>query len=210
MARYLVTAGPTREAIDPVRFLSNRSSGRMGYALADALMRRGHDVILISGPVALKPPPVRVVEQVESAREMLAACESNWGACDGVFAVAAVSDFRPAEVSAQKWKRGEDQAPSIALTANPDIIATLCMNKGKRLAVAFAVETEHEEANALAKMRRKGVDYIALNSPAAQGAKSSSLLLLGAEGLRQPLGPAPKEELVESLLDAIFDNRDHM
>ena len=210
MARYLVTAGPTREAIDPVRFLSNRSSGRMGYALADALMRRGHDVILISGPVALKPPPVRVVEQVESAREMLAACESNWGSCDGVFAVAAVSDFRPAEVSTQKWKRGEDQAPSIALAANPDIIATLCMNKGKRLAVAFAVETEHEEANALAKMRRKGVDYIALNSPAAQGAKSSSLLLLGAEGLRQPLGPAPKEELVESLLDAIFDNRDHM
>lgn len=210
MARYLVTAGPTREAIDPVRFLSNRSSGRMGYALADALMRRGHDVILISGPVALKPPPVRVVEQVESAREMLAACESNWASCDGVFAVAAVSDFRPAEVSQQKWKRGEDQAPSIALAANPDIIATLCMNKGKRLAVAFAVETEHEEANALAKMRRKGVDYIALNGPAAQGAKSSSLLLLGAEGLRQPLGPAPKEELVESLLDAIFDNRDHM
>jgi len=210
MARYLVTAGPTREAIDPVRFLSNRSSGRMGYALADALMRRGHDVILISGPVALKPPPVRVVEQVESAREMLAACESNWSACDGVFAVAAVSDFRPAEVSAQKWKRGEDQTPSIALTANPDIIATLCMNKGKRLAVAFAVETEHEEANALAKMRRKGVDYIALNGPSAQGAKSSSLLLLSANGLREPLGPAPKEELVESLLDAIFDNRDHM
>lgn len=210
MARYLVTAGPTREAIDPVRFLSNRSSGRMGYALADALMRRGHDVILISGPVALKPPPVRVVEQVESAREMLAACESNWSSCDGVFAVAAVSDFRPAEVSTQKWKRGEDQAPSMELAANPDIIATLCMNKGKRLAVAFAVETEHEEANALAKMRRKGVDYIALNSPAAQGAKSSSLLLLGAEGLRQPLGPAPKEELVESLLDTICDNRGHM
>jgi len=210
VARFLVTAGPTREALDPVRFLSNRSSGRMGYAIAAALHQRGHEVILISGPVALTPPPVAVVEQVESAREMLAACESHWARCQGVFGVAAVADFRPSQLSTSKWKRGDDASPTIQLTANPDILATLCASKGQRLAVGFAVETDSPEANALAKMRRKGLDYIALNGPEAQGARESSLLLLGAaqdaypDGLREALGPLPKEELAEALLGLVL------
>lgn len=205
MGRYLVTAGPTREALDPVRFLSNRSSGRMGYALAAALHVRGHEVVLISGPTALEPPPVAVVEQVESAREMLAACEVHWPACDGVFGVAAVADFRPKEVSASKWKRGEVAEPVIALASNPDILGTLAASKGERLACGFAVETDSPEAHALAKMRRKGLDYIALNGPEAQGATTSELLLLGADGSRRPLGPAPKTELVEALLAVVLD-----
>jgi phosphopantothenoylcysteine decarboxylase/phosphopantothenate--cysteine ligase len=197
--RFLVTAGPTREAIDPVRYLSNRSSGRMGYALAQALLDAGHEVVLVSGPVALEPPAGAQVEDVESAREMLAACERHWPDCDGVFGVAAVADYRPAEQHAGKLKRREGEGRTLELVPNPDVLATLAAAKGARLAVGFALESEDGEAYALDKLRRKNLDLVALNGPEAQGAAESALLLLDAEGRRHALGPAPKETLAREL-----------
>ena len=202
--RVLVTAGPTREAIDPVRFLSNRSSGRMGYAVVDALLAAGHEAVLVSGPVALTPPAGAVVEQVESAREMLAACERHWPACDAVFGIAAVADYRPAEVHEGKLKRTEGEGRTIHLEPNPDILATLAAGKGERLAVGFALETDDGEAHARGKLARKNLDFVALNGPEAQGAAASSLLLIGAQGEPTPLGPAPKAELARLLVDAVL------
>ena len=199
--RFLVTAGPTREAIDPVRYLSNRSSGRMGYAVAQALLDAGHEVVLVSGPVALQPPEGAEVERVESAREMLAAAHRHWEGCDGLFAVAAVADYRPAETHAGKLKRTEGEGRTLELVPNPDVLKTLAAGKGARLAVGFALESDDGEAHALGKLQRKNLDLVALNGPEAQGAERSSLLVLGADGARHPLGPAPKAELARGLVD---------
>jgi phosphopantothenoylcysteine decarboxylase/phosphopantothenate--cysteine ligase len=202
--RFLVTAGPTREAIDPVRYLSNRSSGRMGYAIARALLDAGHEVVLVSGPVALSPPAGAHLEAVESAREMLAACLQHWPGCDAVIAVAAVADYRPAECHGGKLKRRDGEGRTLELLPNPDVLATLAADKGERLAVGFALESEDGERHALDKLRRKNLDFVALNGPEAQGAETSSLLLLGADGSRRPLGPASKPELARALVTAIL------
>ena len=201
--RFLVTAGPTREPLDPVRYLSNRSSGRMGYGVAAALVEAGHEVVLVSGPVALEPPAGVSCAQVETAREMLAACEHHWPDCDGgVFGIAAVADYRPATVHQSKLKRSEGEGATIELEPNPDILATLAATKGERLVVGFALETDDGETHARAKMAHKRLDAVALNGPEAQGATSSTLLLLGADGSSQSLGPAPKEELARVLVEA--------
>src|SRR5262249_20944545 len=136
--RILVTAGPTVEAIDPVRYLSNRSSGKQGYAIADALARLGADVRLISGPTALAAPPNAARTRVESAQQMLAACEAALPV-DAAICVAAVADWRPADSSAHKLKKA-DTGASIALKENPDILATLSKPGGMRprLVVGFA------------------------------------------------------------------------
>ena len=205
--RFLVTAGPTREPIDPVRFLSNRSSGRMGYAIAAALRARGHAVTLVSGPVALAAPAGVDCVPVETAREMLAACERAWPACDGLFAVAAVADFRPAETSARKLKRAAGEGRSLELVPNPDVLATLASTKGARLAVGFALESEAGEEEARRKLAAKRLDWVCLNGPAAQGAESSALLVLGRDGSRTALGPARKEELAEALCGLVLAAR---
>ena len=147
MARFLVTAGPTREAIDPVRYLSNRSSGRMGYALAAALLELGHAVDLISGPVNLQPPAGAQFTSVESAAEMLAAAIACWPLCAGVFGVAAVADYRPAVVSKAKLKRAAGEHLTLELLPNPDILAILAAQKGTRFAVGFAVGSQGHMQN---------------------------------------------------------------
>jgi len=202
MARVLVTAGPTREAIDPVRFLSNRSSGRMGYCVARALVALGHEVELVSGPVSLRAPLGVKLHKVESAREMLKACRSVWQDCDALYAVAAVSDYRVAQTAPHKLKRHEGEGQSLQLTANPDIVRTLAARKAGRLVVGFALESRNGESEALRKMQAKNLDYVALNSPDAQGAERSSLLLLGQDGSRRELGPAKKASLANSLVRA--------
>ena len=138
MARVLVTAGPTVEALDPVRFLSNRSSGRMGYAVARALLARGHEVVLVSGPVSLRAPAGVKHVGVESAREMLQACREHWDNCDALYAVAAVADYRPKRAARHKLKRHEGEGQVIELTPNPDIVRTLARSKQERLVVGFA------------------------------------------------------------------------
>lgn len=205
--RYLVTAGPTREPLDPVRYLTNRSSGRMGYAIAAALREAGHEVALVSGPVSLSAPAGVERQMVETAAEMLAACQKLWPACDGLFAVAAVADYRPVRTADRKLKRRAGEGLILEMTPNPDILATLAAEKHRRLAVGFALETDSGELEARRKLEQKRLDYICLNGPEAQGAETASLLLLGRDGSRQLLGPLPKAELARALVRIVLSPR---
>lgn len=168
--RALVTSGPTYEAIDPVRFIGNRSSGKQGHAIATALARAGAAVTLVSGPVALPDPAGVTVVRIESAREMLAACESALPADIAVFA-AAVADWRVAEMAAQKIKKPAEggAAPTLSFAENPDILATIAGLKQGRpaLVVGFAAETEKVAEHAAAKRTRKGCDWILANDVSA-------------------------------------------
>lgn len=162
----VITAGPTREALDPVRYLTNRSSGQQGFALAEAAAEAGAQVTLISGPVALPTPPGVTRVDVESALEMLAATEAAFDAADLLIAVAAVADYRAGAVAPQKLKREGTEGLTLNLVANPDIIATLAARRGQDphpVLVAFAAETENVVAHAEGKRRRKGVDFVVAN-----------------------------------------------
>ncbi len=167
--RALVTAGPTQEPLDPVRFIANRSSGKQGYAIADAFARAGAETVLISGPVELAPPERVKLLKVETAREMLAACEATLPADVAVF-TAAVADWRPELAANNKIKKQDTgAAPTVKLIANPDILATIA--RGSRrpsLVIGFAAETENVIAHARDKLARKGADWIVANdvSPA--------------------------------------------
>ena len=168
--RALVTAGPTREPLDPVRYLANHSSGRQGYAIAQALSEAGAETVLVSGPVALVAPPRVELVKVETAREMLAACENALPLDVAVFA-AAVADWRPTAEAAQKLKKNDaDPAPAIALMRNPDILAAIAgANNRPRLVVGFAAETENLIGFAEEKRIRKGADWIVANDVSAAG-----------------------------------------
>lgn len=203
MARFLVTAGPTREALDPVRYLSNRSSGRMGYAIAAALLELGHSVDLVSGPVSIAAPSGAQLIEVESALEMLEAARKCWPHCDGIFGVAAVADYRPADLSVSKLKRQAGEPITLELTPNPDILATLAAEKAGRLAVGFALEGDHMEQEALRKLQAKNLDFVALNGIAAQGAVESAITLFDGTDGRWRLGPAEKSELARQLVLAV-------
>ena len=167
--RALVTAGPTAEAIDPVRVLTNRSSGKQGYAIAAALAALGAEVVLVSGPTALAAPPGVTRVDVESARDMLAACEAALPA-DVAICVAAVADWRPRSVGDRKLKKAAAAPDPIALVENPDILASLSNHARRpRLVVGFAAETDDVEANATAKLSRKGCDWIVANDVSVAG-----------------------------------------
>ena len=167
--RALVTAGPTAEAIDPVRVLTNRSSGKQGYAIAAALAALGAEVVLVSGPTALAAPPGVTRVDVESARDMLAACEAVLPA-DIAICVAAVADWRPRSVGDRKLKKAAAAPDPIALVENPDILASLSKHARRpRLVVGFAAETHDLEANAAAKLSRKGCDWIVANDVSVAG-----------------------------------------
>jgi len=160
----LVTSGPTHEAIDPVRYIANRSSGKQGHAIAAALAALGARVTLVSGPVAVADPAGVTLHRVESAREMLAACEAALPA-DIAVCAAAVADWRPENAGAQKLKKQPGApAPAIAMALNPDILATLSAHAQRpRLVVGFAAETEHVVRHAQDKLARKGCDWIVAN-----------------------------------------------
>jgi phosphopantothenoylcysteine decarboxylase/phosphopantothenate--cysteine ligase len=191
--RVLVSAGPTREHLDPVRYLSNPSSGKMGYAIAAALRDLGADVDLVSGPTALEAPSGVRCERVTSAEEMLAACRKAFAQADAFVACAAVSDFRPTKPSLHKQKKtGKPEV--LRLEATPDILATLAKAKGGRVLVGFAAETDDLLANAGEKLRRKRLDLIVANPvDAGRGFASDDneawLLRPGAEAERLPLQP---------------------
>ncbi len=167
--RLLVTAGPTVEAIDPVRFISNHSTGKMGYAIARELAARGASVTLVSGPTALDCPAEVARVDVRSASEMYEAAVGAFASCDGAVMCAAVADYTPAAVSDTKIKKG-DGAMRIELTATRDIAAQLGRVKGARALAGFALETDHEVEHALGKMERKNLDFIVLNSLRDAGA----------------------------------------
>ncbi len=199
-----MTSGPTHEPIDPVRYIANRSSGRQGHAIAAALAALGARVTLVSGPVAVADPPGVAVRRVETAAEMLVACEAALPADVAVF-VAAVADWRVARESAQKLKKvpGEP-APPLTLAPNPDILATIAAAgpRRPRLVVGFAAETDDVVANAVAKRARKGCDWIVANDVRAEtgvmGGGRNTVHLVTADGVED--WPAlPKEEVAARL-----------
>ncbi|MBW8269559.1 bifunctional phosphopantothenoylcysteine decarboxylase/phosphopantothenate--cysteine ligase CoaBC [Caldovatus aquaticus] len=201
----IVTSGPTHEAIDPVRYIANRSSGRQGHAIAAALAALGARVTLVSGPVALPDPPGVAVRRVESAREMLAACEAALPA-DVAVCAAAVADWRVAAAAGQKLKKVPGQAPPpLALALNPDILATLSAHPRRpRLVVGFAAETEEVVANAIAKRARKGCDWIVANdvSGDVMGGRENAVHLVTAQGVEH-WPRLPKEEVARRLAERI-------
>jgi phosphopantothenoylcysteine decarboxylase/phosphopantothenate--cysteine ligase len=198
----VVTSGPTQEAIDPVRYIANRSSGRQGHAIAAALAALGARVTLVSGPVAVPDPAGVAVVRVESARDMLAAVQAALPADAAIFA-AAVADFRPAEVGGQKIKKLPGAAPpGIALVLNPDILATIARHPAQRpgLVVGFAAETEKVLAHAQDKRLRKGCDWIVANdvSGDVMGGPENAVHLVTAAGV-EDWPRLPKEEVARRL-----------
>jgi phosphopantothenoylcysteine decarboxylase/phosphopantothenate--cysteine ligase len=204
--KALVTAGPTLEAIDPVRYLSNRSSGKQGYAIARALAAAGADVTLVSGPTALNDPPGLKTVRVESALSMLEACKAALPA-DIFVAVAAVADWRPETVAPDKLKlKGKAAAPALNLVENPDILATLAAAGPNRpqLVVGFAAETRDVAAYASAKRLRKNCDWIVANdvSGDVMGGETNSVILVSEAGAEAwPL--ASKDDVSKSLVERI-------
>ena len=181
--RFLITAGGTREYIDPVRFISNASSGRMGYALAAAALKTGHTVTLITAPTALKPPAGAKLVAVESAREMFAAVKEHFPRCDCLVMAAAVSDFTPARPSKTKIKKGQGgPRPTLQLKPTPDILRwagkhrRVCTAHHRaQLVVGFALEDRNLRAHAERKMRHKRLDMIVANAPEAINAEASTV-----------------------------------
>jgi phosphopantothenoylcysteine decarboxylase/phosphopantothenate--cysteine ligase len=206
--RVLITAGPTREHIDPVRFVSNPSTGKMGYAVAAAALARGAQVVLVSGPVSIDAPPGAQLLSVTSAAEMAAAVMQHANAADVIVMSAAVSDYRPIEVHPQKVKKSEG-AETLTFTRTQDILASL----GKRFAgassrpllVGFAAETENVVEHAREKLSRKGADLIVANFVGAGGAfgASDNEVVLVAKAFERPLPRASKETIARQIVDEI-------
>lgn len=209
--RVLITSGPTHEPIDPVRYLANRSSGKQGYAIAKAVARLGAETVLVSGPTNLPNPPGVTVKRVETAREMLAACEAALPA-DIAICAAAVADWRVARDADQKLKKHPgEQAPALMLVENPDILATLSQLKTNRptLVIGFAAETEKVVEHAAAKRQRKGCDWIVANdvSPATgvMGGDLNTVHLISRDGQEDwPL--LPKQAVAERLARRIAEH----
>ncbi|MCG3134465.1 MAG: hypothetical protein HMLKMBBP_01771 [Planctomycetes bacterium] len=181
--RILVTAGPTREHLDDVRFLSNGATGRMGIEIALAAAQAGHDCVLVLGPTHLAPPdrPGIVVRRIVSAQDMLAACRAEWNACDALIATAAVADHRPAVRASGKPEKPRDAAV-LELVPNPDILAELAAHKEHRRCVGFALQVDDAEARARAKLQRKNLDAVVLDGPSALGADRADFRLLTRSG----------------------------
>ena len=206
--RWLVTAGPTYERIDSVRFIGNYSSGKMGFALAQALADAGADVELVTGPTALtiEHPRVRVT-RVESAREMYAAATAAFPTCSGAILSAAVADYRPSECADHKLKKNGNEGMHLDLVQNPDILATLgSMKREGQTLVGFALETDNEEANAQRKLDKKNLDYIVLNSLRDKGAgfgvDTNKVTIIGRDGSRKESPLMSKKEVAQLIVEA--------
>jgi len=202
----LVTAGPTRENVDPVRYLTNRSSGKMGYAVAEAAARRGAHVILVSGPTSLEAPTGLERIDVESAQDMQRVVLEKVAGCSIAIFAAAVADYRPAEPSGQKIKRN-NESTTIALEPTPDILASVARNKGQRFIVGFAAETDHVAENAREKLAAKNADLMVANDVTAEGAgfdhDTNVVTLFARDGRDLALPRMSKSEVAQRILDEI-------
>jgi len=202
----LITAGPTREHLDPIRFLSNCSTGKMGFAVAQAAAARGHQVTLIAGPVALATPHGVTRVDVVSARDMLAAVERLLPPCDALVMSAAVADWRPAQEADVKLKKAH-MSPTLQLVPNPDILKTIAPQKGRRIFVGFAAETGDPLAEAQRKLTAKGLDLIVANDVTAPGAgfavDTNIVTLLSADLPPQPLPLQSKLDIANTLVQWI-------
>jgi phosphopantothenoylcysteine decarboxylase / phosphopantothenate---cysteine ligase len=210
--KFVVTAGPTREPLDPVRYLSNRSSGKMGYAIAAAALEENHAVTLISGPVALPAPLGAEIIRVTTGDEMLDAVAAQLDGCDVLVMCAAVCDYKPAHYTPQKMKKQRIQF-SLALVPTRDILASLTSRPFSCFVVGFAAETQELEANAARKLAEKNCDLLVANdvSRADVGMDSddNELLIFLKNGERRNLARAKKTELARALLKIILDVREN-
>lgn len=205
--KVLVTAGPTQEAIDPVRFITNHSTGKMGYAIAKMAMLRGAEVTLVSGPVSIEPPRFVEMVPIVSAQDMYEAVMSRAAKQDIIIKAAAVADYRPVETAPQKIKKMEGET-AVALTRTKDILGTLGENKGKTILCGFSMETEHMLENSRAKLEKKHLDMIAANNLRQQGAgfgtDTNVLTLITKDGEKQ-LALMSKEAAANELLNELND-----
>jgi phosphopantothenoylcysteine decarboxylase/phosphopantothenate--cysteine ligase len=202
----VVTAGPTREAIEPVRYLSNGSTGKMGYAIAAAAARRGADVSLISGPVDLPAPHGARISRVTTAREMRDAVLAHRPTASAIFMVAAVCDYVPAASPAKMKKTGGPL--TLVLPEGPDILAELGRTRGPGILVGFAAESENVTANAAQKLASKNADFIVANDIAAEGlgigSDRNAVTILGRDGSSRAVPEGSKAEIAEAILDRVF------
>lgn len=209
--KALVTAGPTYEPLDPVRFIGNNSSGRMGLAICKSLLALGFELQLVAGP-GVAPYSHKNLQRidVQTAEEMMAACTAHFAQVQLAVMAAAVADYRPASVAQQKIKKTEQEdEPSITLIRNPDILATLAAaKKPGQTIIGFALETERGLQHAMDKLQRKNADFIALNMLTPQnpvfGAENNTITLIGAGGYVEELGTMPKEILADRLIHRIL------
>jgi phosphopantothenoylcysteine decarboxylase/phosphopantothenate--cysteine ligase len=206
--RFLLTAGPTREPIDPVRYLSNRSSGKMGYAIAEAAIQAGHDVVLISGPVDVDPPRGADLISISTSDEMFDAVHKRVRECDVLVMCAAVADYKPRQVSKNKIKK-RDANLSLELVPTRDILASLPKQDRPYLVVGFAAETENIEANAQRKLQEKNCDVVVANdvSRPDSGIESdeNEVTILLRAGKMKTISRAPKKIVARELIK-IFAN----
>lgn len=206
--RFVITAGPTREAIDPVRYLSNRSSGKMGYAMAAAAIETGHEVVLISGPVNLAPPPGAQFMSILTSDELYDAVHEQVRDCDVLVMCAAVADYKPVTASAQKIKKS-DQPLSLDLTPTRDILGSLPKQDRQYFVVGFAAETDDVEENAQRKLREKNCDIVIANdvSDPNVGMESdeNEVTVFFRNGEKEKISRAPKKNIARALIK-IFEN----
>jgi len=209
--KFVVTAGPTHEPIDPVRFLSNRSSGKMGYAIAEAALASGHDVTLISGPVSLSPPERARFVSVTTSEEMFERVQRAIGDCDVFVMCAAVADYKPANFSPQKLKK-ENTPRSLELVPTRDILSAIARGPRSFLAIGFAAETNDVEENAQKKLRAKNCDLIIANdvSRAESGMESdeNEVEIFFRNGERKKIACAPKKIIARELIKIISNTRE--
>lgn len=204
--KILITAGPTRESLDPVRFISNRSTGEMGFAIAKAAKRRGHKVILISGPTHLAPPKGVKFFSVQTARQMQKEILNNFSSAESVVMAAAVSDYRPAKESRVKIKKSKNIL-NLKLIKNPDILEVLGRSKGKKILVGFALETGGLYKNALKKLKEKKLDFIVANQLTKKqnvfGTGKTNVLIIDKNGNKAHLRSVTKDEVAEEIVSRI-------
>lgn len=205
--KFIITAGPTREFLDPFRFISNPSSGKMGFSLARAARKGGWEVVLISGPVSLTPPPGVEFVPVTSARQMRDEVERHLPGAGAVVMAAAVSDYRPARYSRRKLKKNQSRL-TLDLVRNPDILAGLGKKKGGPVLVGFSAETENIVDNAVKKLKSKNLDLIVANDITAPGsgfaAETNRVVVIGREGVPEAWPLMSKDALAGKIIDRVL------
>lgn len=203
MANILITAGPTREFLDPVRYLSNASSGRMAQALTEALLNLGHQVTVVSGPVSIRYPDAATVIPVVSTQEMLDASLAHLQQADGVIAVAAPCDFRPHAVAPHKIKKVEQQDLTLQLTPTPDILAALTESRPEAWYIGFALETENGLQYAVEKKHRKRCNWILLNQATAIGSTDTRIQIIDHHDQPKGILSGSKHEVARQIANEI-------
>jgi phosphopantothenoylcysteine decarboxylase/phosphopantothenate--cysteine ligase len=203
VARILITSGPTRQYLDPVRYLTNASSGRMGSALAEAALQQGHEVVIVSGPVEVPYPAAAEVLRVVSTEEMLQAAQSVFPGCDGLIGAAAPCDYRPVVVAEGKIQK-TGQPLVLHLVETPDVVATLAASKSPRQwVVGFALETDDARFRALTKAEKKSCDLMVLNGPAAMHSSHNDVEVLDRSGATLATISGPKSQVAWKILQII-------